>query len=532
MISIVSATLLVSLRPDLSIRQSYVLTTLVFLLVTTVARFVYFAILYPKYLTPLRHIPTPPDHERSWIRGNCNFYHLGFPFDEARKWVKTVPNTGFIRYYAISNIERLLVTSPKALSEILVTKCYNFVRPEVARLQLAVVAGNGLLVAEGEEHKAQRKSLNPSFTYRHIKDLYPVFWSKALELVQVIENDLPAHDGTVQIRTYAVRALMDVIGVAGMDHDIGALKDPDNELRRRYESLFLIPTIYHRFIALMALYVPGFRWLFKIPTQHKRQVAENIKYIRSAANKIVQERKAQLQNGKSSGIDIVSVALRSGTFTDKNMVDQIMTFLAAGHETTSSALQWSIYALCKYPKVQERLREEIRTCLSDYDASIPVTASVIDSLPYLNAFMNEVLRYWPPVPVVSRQAVRDVVIAGHPIPKGTVINLAAEVTNRDPNFWGPDAEEFKVERWLTSNGTANNNGGASSNYAYLTFLHGPRSCIGEKFARGELACIVAALVRRFRMRLIDENKKLETRTTITKAPLDGVMAKFEVISEH
>lgn len=353
-----------------------------------------------------------------------------------------------------------------------------------------------------------------------------MFWSKALELVQVIEKELPAHNGTVQVRKYSVRAMMDVIGVAGMDYDIGSIKDPNNELRRRYESLFLTPTIYQRFIALMALYVPGFRWLFKIPTRHKRQVAENINYIRSAASKIVQERKAQLEEAKATGIDIVSVILKSGTFTDENMVDQIMTFLAAGHETTSSALQWSIYALCKYPEVQERLRQEIRN-----DASTPVTAPVIDSLPYLTAFINEVLRYWPPVPVVSRQAVRDVVIAGHPIPKGTVINLAAEVTNRDPNLWGPDADEFKVERWLTPNGTANNNGGASSNYAYLTFLHGPRSCIGEKFARGELACFVAALVRKFRMRLVDENKKLETRTAITKAPVDGVMAKFEVVSD-
>ena len=102
--------------------------------------------------------------------------------------------------------------------------------------------------------------------------------------------------------------------------------------------------------------------------------------------------------------------------------------------------------------------------------------------------------------------------------------------NLNEEFWGPDAGTFNPDRWLDPDtGRANNTGGATNNYAMLTFLQGPRGCIGQGFAKAELACLVAAMVGKFAMELVDPDKKVEVRKGPTVYPSDGVMARFTVL---
>jgi cytochrome P450 len=375
----------------------------------------------------------------------------------------------------------------------------------------------------------QRKSLMPAFSYRHIKDLYPIYWSKGIEMVRAIEKELPDTNNIVQVRNWAGRTMLDIIGVAGLGHDFGAIQDPENELARTYRDLITEPTRSMKFMFLMALLFVGLETVTKLPLKRYRDIRKGAETIRSVARQVIREKKAKLERNEAGGVDILSAALTSGTFSEENLVDQMMTFLAAGHETTASALQWSVYALCKHPEIQTRLREEIRSNLPSIsvDDPVPVTAAQIDSLPYLNAFCNEVLRFWPPVPITVRQTTEDTTLAGCPIPKGTTLMLSPEATNRDTDLWGSDAGEFNPERWLGQGRL--HNGGASSNYSLLTFLHGPRSCIGQGFAKGELACVVAVVVGRFQMKLKDPDAKLETRSSITQSPLDGVIARLRVV---
>jgi hypothetical protein len=369
----------------------------------------------------------------------------------------------------------------------------------------------------------------PSFAYRHIKDLYPVFWNKAVEMIRSIEEEFSTTDNVIQVRNWSSRAMLDVIGLAGMNYDVGSLKNPNNELSQKYRNIFTRPTVFDKLLGFLGLFVFGFGVILRLPTKRNLAVADAVAYIRSVSRTMVQEKKAILQRQETGGVDILSVALTSEVFSDENLVDQMMTFLAAGHETTSSALQWAVYAMCKYTSVQTRLREEVRANLPPIagDDATPISAAVIDSLPYLNAFCNEVLRFYAPVAFTSRAAARDTVIAGHRIPKGTIVLIAPEVVNLDEEFWGPDAGEFNPDRWL-GQGKANS-GGATSNYAFLTFIHGPRSCIGQGFAKSELACFVGAMVRRFEMELKDPNAELKIRKSITMSPEDGVLVRLSVV---
>ena len=107
-----------------------------------------------------------------------------------------MPNNGLIRYLGLLNQERLLVTSPKALAEVLVTKNYDFKKPGMVRFSLGRLLGVGVLLAEGDEHKFQRKNLMPAFAFRHVKDLYPVFWMKARESIEAMTRQVIADAAT------------------------------------------------------------------------------------------------------------------------------------------------------------------------------------------------------------------------------------------------------------------------------------------------------------------------------------------------
>lgn len=222
-------------------------------------------------------------------------------------------------------------------------------------------------------------------------------------------------------------------------------------------------------------------------------------------------------------------------------------------------MQWALLALCQHPHIQTRLRESLRlsgicplTSLPDFASRISITSEVIDSIPYLHAFCLEVLRLYAPVTLTLRTTARTTTIVGHVIPKGTTVILGISAINQNKAFWGADAEDFKPDRWLTSTTTTdpatgkeittervNASGGAESNYPFLTFLHGPRSCIGQGFAKAEFACLIAAWVAAFDSSFADEaeeekyklGKKVEVQGGVTTRPKGGVRVKVVPVLE-
>jgi cytochrome P450 len=173
--------------------------------------------------------------------------------------------------------------------------------------------------------------------------------------------------------------------------------------------------------------------------------------------------------------DIISVAMETGAFTTEDLVNQSKTLLAAGHETSATAVTWGIYLLSLpcYSHIQSRLRAEIRAHLPSPESGEPITSDMLDSLPYLNAVSKEIMRVHPPVPMMARLSNEDTDICGVKIPKGTDVRVHVWAVNKSKKLWGEDARIFRPERWLEDV-----HGGAES-LSYLTFGYGPRSCIGR-----------------------------------------------------
>ncbi|KAF4977395.1 hypothetical protein FZEAL_6072 [Fusarium zealandicum] len=491
--------------------------------------------IYPILASPLRHLPEPSDNHWIWGQGKKIFRHpSGVPM---REWVTEIPNDGIIRYRGIFNQERVLVCSPKALAEVLVTNNYAFAKPAQIRWSIGRILGVGILLAEGEEHKMQRRSLTPAFAFRHIKNLYPLFWRKAQEVTRAMTEAFSEQQETkVEVSSWASRATLDIIGVAGMGRDFGAIRDPDSVLARTYRQIFK-PSRQAQLLAFIGLFIPP-QVINKLPFRRNEDINNAAAEIRVVCRDLIQEKKAKLAKKEEPGLDILSVAIESGGFTDENLVDQLMTFLAAGHETTASAMTWAIYMLCRYPEVQSRLRAEIRERLPSVDSDVEITSLDIDHMSYLNAVCSEVLRYYSPVPLTMREAAYDTTILGHPVRRGTRIVIVPWATHFDRELWGPDADQFDPERWLpsgTEGGAADRkaaSGGATSNYAFLTFLHGPRSCIGQSFAKAEFACLLAAWIGRFEFALANpeemDEKKVDIRGGVTARPANGMHVKVKV----
>lgn len=156
-------------------------------------------------------------------------------------------------------------------------------------------------------------------------------------------------------------------------------------------------------------------------------------------------------------------------------------------------------------------------------------ASVLESLPLLHAVCNETLRLYPTVPSTIRVANRDTTINSQHIPKGTRFLIVPWAINRSPHLWGSNATEFYPERWIDKDGHANNSGGATNNYSNVTFLHGPRSCIGEKFAKSELKALVAVFCGSFLMEMADPNEVAEPAGVITTKPKNGMKLRLKTL---
>ncbi|PFH55471.1 hypothetical protein XA68_18260 [Ophiocordyceps unilateralis] len=403
---------------------------------------------------------------------------------------------GLIRYRSVFNRERLLVASPRGLADVLVSKSYDFRKP-----------------AAGDEHQAERRSLLPAFQFRHVKNLYPIFWAKAGEVVAAMTAACGVERSAVlEVNWWAMRCTLDIMGVAGIGVDFGAIPDEDEALMPAYVSLST-PSPEARLLMLLGTFLPG--WLvWRLPLRRNSVVDEAARRIRNVSRDLIRDKRARLEAGDDdTAEDMLSVMLSSGRLTDEGLTDQLMTLLAAGtrHDGVGPHLG--------------RLPAGTAPGQAGPSAGRGAGEAAVGGRGGGGGDEQRRGRDALPPSRLQRGASN-----GHAVPDGTWVMLSPWATNVNSRLWGPDATEFKPERWLDSD---IGDGGAGSNYAFMTFLHGPRSCIGASFARAELACLVAAWTGRFALELADEalmdERRLEFKTAVTARPARGMHLLLSVV---
>ncbi|KAK4187716.1 cytochrome P450 [Podospora australis] len=465
---------------------------------------------YPLLISPLRDIPSAPQapvHKRllKEVRGL-----------EPLQWLTNVPNRGLIRYFGLLNVECLFVTTPAAFKEILDTKNYRWIKPPKSSSLFKLIIGDGLITLEGPHHKEQRKLLQSSFGFRQIQDLYPTFWGKAIELLDCMTRGIGSRGSgddaaVLDIQDWMGRAALDMIGLAGFGFKFDSVSNPEGELVRQYRRLFGIKPAP---VAQVLAHVIPTSLLRFLPIQALEDVRVSTGAIKAYLSKAIQEMRVTLAKtggGQKPVVDrdVLSVAMRDAALSEQQLIDHAMTFLGAGQDTTAFALTCAVMELSQNPELQERLRQEIRANLPSpaspgFCADYPIDPA---RLPWLTATVNETLRCYPSVDAIGRVSLdADAFVAGHRIPKGSIVNIPVGAVNRYGEFWSGssfDPAKWCPERWLDHDDGAklNPTGGAVDPWVMMTFSRGARQCIGERFARAEMAVVLAALVGRFRFEL-------------------------------
>ncbi|KAG8722654.1 hypothetical protein FRC09_005904 [Ceratobasidium sp. 395] len=480
--------------------------------------------------SPLRHLPGPKSD--SLFLGNLLTLLRGTNTYLWEEWFEKYGKT--MRYWGFFGSKQLLTIDMRAMNYIM-SNSKTFFKAERNRQGLARILGEGkpeyilirdvtqyragLLAADYETHKRQRRIMNPAFGQPQIRALAPIFCEKANQLRDILLDQISnnVEGTTIDVLQWLSYATLDIIGVAGFGYEFNSLRDGDeDELAKAFSKVFDTDeddSLYEKLKGLGAR-------LLGMPTEENLRLRANIETMNRIGSKIVADKKAMLLQEEKDGAssqdrDILSLLINSNmaqeaggmredqTLSDAEVLGQISTFLAAGHETTSTSTTWALYVLSKHPAVQSKLREELQTAQLGDQPSM----AELEKLPYLDNVVRETLRVFPAVPVISRQATEDAVIpVGQSykdrygvtqneirIQKWDTLRISILAINRAKDVWGEDAWEFRPERWDNPPLMTKEMPGVFGNL--MTFIHGHHACIGYRFALVETKALLYSLIR-------------------------------------
>lgn len=239
--------------------------------------------------------------------------------------------TQLMRVLGLLNTERVMLVSLQALQDVLQTQCYEFPKPPYITKQLQGVLGNGLLFAEGEAHKRQRKLLMPAFSYGRIKSLVPVFLQEANRLSNVLESKLSASESKIGMSPLVSRLTLDIIYRTGLGTQFDALENPDNKLALAYDTIFSPRGKTSKIFFLLAMLVPMF---YRLPFKRNvvlRQSRETMnKFATDAIEKKIEKFRESEKNDvkyESKDVDLISIMIEEGPkeWGVQDMADQLLT---------------------------------------------------------------------------------------------------------------------------------------------------------------------------------------------------------------
>ncbi|KAI0061904.1 cytochrome P450 [Artomyces pyxidatus] len=479
----------------------------------------------------LRKLYGPPSP--SFFSGNYDelFSPFAAPFHQhiLRTYGRVMRISGFF------GDAQLVICDPKALSAILVQHQDVFEPPEWHVESNHHLWGNGLFATTGAYHRKQRKLLSPCFSPKTVRSLCPLLQRATNQARDGMLAEVKDGPREIDVYSWTSRLALELVSQGGMGHTFGSFRPnaASNEVSRAIKeynpvlSRFMLPRMYFHHIAKLP--PPLLHFVARhIPMARFRRLMQISNLVRTDARNVLDKKRALLDRGSeaftsqvSEGKDIISVLMRenqkqpeSNRIPDNETVAQMCMLVFSSTDSVSSTLARTLHLLALRPDVQERLRSEIN---EGYTSKLLETETELGydqlmELPYLDAVCRETLRVYPPAQLFLRRCRSDISVPlSRPtkttdgeitsvfVPKGTTVILPALGVNRDPEIWGADAMEWKPERWLAPLPESVTKAGVPGVYSNtLTFLAGPRSCIGLKYAELEMKAVLSQFVRQFR----------------------------------
>ncbi|KAI0036247.1 cytochrome P450 [Vararia minispora EC-137] len=494
----------------------------------------------------LRDMTGPP--RVSWIWGSSP---AGAPVWDVPRlqldWMKSYGRT--FKFHGLLGETTLYAGDLHAAAHVLSNSKYE--RSPLIRATLAFIGTSGILSVEGAQHKRQRRVMNPAFGLIELRKHTEVFVSKANELCSIWKdmcNNSDRDDGSVKVDAFEWmnKVTLDIICLAGFNYDTAALRstnDQPNEMNKAVRTMFSFELNEPIFVLQTV-----FPILRLIPTRRMRQIRESQELIQRIGKRLIVEKKNALLKGSGNeggpsamkkndieGSDLLSLLIKANMAADlpenlrlgdEDILAQVPTFIVAGHETTSTAVTWGLFALSCAPRVQEKLRAELRQVATDTPSM-----DELNALPYLDMVLREVLRLYSPSPAVRRNPSEDDVIPlSKPytdksgtlhhevvVSKGDCVAVPISALHVAEDIWGWDAGEFRPERWESVPEAVKQIPNMWGNV--LAFVSGSRSCIGYRFAVIEyVKALLFSLVRSFEFGLAVTPAEVIRKTAVVVRP--------------
>jgi cytochrome P450 len=389
---------------------------------------------------------------------------------------------------------------PAEIEEVLVDHAADF-RKSFGTRMLIPLLGRGLLTAEGDEWLRHRRLASPAFHRARVEGY-------GRTMARYAEDSVNAwRDGqTVDLHDEMTALTLRIVARTLFDADVTAQIEEVARLGTEIQDFY-----YLRFASLRFL-IPT--WL---PTPGNRRLGATTRRLDDVVYGMIRA----CQPGEDRG-DLLSMLMlardeQGRGMSERQVRDEVMTLLLAGHETTALALTWAFLLLDRNPEARDRLEAELASVLGDE----PASPEDVPALPHTQAVVNETLRLYPPAYVTGREAVRDTNVGGISIPKGHIILISMYTTHRDPRFF-PEPDSFRPERWL--DGLEKRLPRA----AFIPFGLGSRKCIGASFAMMEAALLLATIARRWRFELAPG--EIPTHPSITLRPAAAMPGRMRSVA--
>jgi cytochrome P450 len=438
----------------------------------------------------------PPGPKGHWLYGHLTHIRE----DRLAFFTRMRDEFGDVVRVRVVNFPIYLLFHPDAVEEVLVKHNYD-VRKHFALRINPLVLGKGLLTSEGDFWLRQRRLSQPAF----LKAKLALYGQTMIDAAQRLTQAWQPGEARDMHEEFS-KLTLDIAARTLFSSEVGGEAGDIVEAMHILQAHFLV-----RFNSLVRAPV----W---VPTPWNLRFRKAIRRLDAVLFRFIRQRR---ESGERKN-DLLSLLLDArdevggGQMTDRQVRDEAMTLFLAGHETTALALSWTWLLLARHPHVEAELAREWSAVLGDRD----IVPDDWGRLPRTEHVILEAMRLYPPAYVVGREALREITVAGHRVPRGMTLLMPQWAIHRDPRWWDrPD--EFRPERW------AEDKIKSLPKFAYFPFGGGPRTCIGNQFATMEMVLTLATIGRRFRFG-VDSNVDVRPQATFTLRPQPGVPTRVLV----